>query len=122
MSRQQYGQPDAAGAPDVSLAIRWRNGDTGNRLDCETAVLLRTCLKPIFEQATSWPDLIAALNSKEFSLAIRGGRLVLTDLASGSRICTTRFLGVPLADLARRLGRPSICARRGGHGCGEFSH
>ncbi|PWE33518.1 hypothetical protein DDZ14_04825 [Maritimibacter sp. 55A14] len=104
----------AGGAADADISIRWRNGDTGNRLDCETAVLLRAHLRPILAGAESWADLLDGLHRRGFGLAFREGRLFLTDHDSSQSICTMRFLGMPLADLAARLGRLSMQAVPGG--------
>ncbi len=85
-----------------------------SRLDSESAMWLRATLTPIFESAQSWPGLAQALRQKGFALAFRKGRLMLLDTERGQRICTCRFLGSPLSDLAQRLGRLPIRAGRGG--------
>lgn len=82
-------------------------------LESETLALLRLFLAPIFERATDWDDLIAQLGARGFSLGFCTGRLVVID-DHGRAICTGRCLGVPLAELATRLGRPHIRADRTG--------
>lgn len=88
--------------------------------DCETAALLRASLCPLFDRATAWQGLAQALARRGLGLAIRDGRLVVQDMASGQRICTARYLGTTLRDLSRRLGRPLIRARSDHAAAGEF--
>ncbi len=89
-------------------------------LDSETAALFRAWMRPLFDQAASWSALTDTLRAKGFGLAIRDGRLVLTEHDNGARICTTRFLGASLAELSARIGRPRILARRDRAAAGEF--
>lgn len=88
--------------------------------DCETAALLRASVGPFFERAQSWAALSADLNAHGYGLAIREGKLVLTDRTSGHRICTVRYLGSSLRELAARLGRPCVVARRDRPGAGDL--
>lgn len=77
-------------------------------IDSETAALLRSWLMPILDRAEGWPALEAALEAKGYALAFRAGRLTLTDLTTGQRICHMRKLGTPLSALVARLGRPVV--------------
>jgi hypothetical protein len=86
---------------------------TADRLDCETAALLRSVLLPLFEQSRSWNGLIDRLHSKGYLMEFRNGLLCLTDQRDGNRICGLRFLGLDLGDLTARLGRPFVLARPG---------
>ena len=90
------------------------------QIDCETAALFRAILRPIFDAADSWTALMAGLAEKGFGLAIRDGRLVLTDQTSGQRICGVRFLGNSLAELSARLGRPHVVALPGNRAAGAL--
>ena len=88
-------------------------------LDSEALSLLRLFLTPVLETARDWCELTEHLRAKGFSLTFRQGRFViLNDL--GEAICTGRDLGVPMARLAERLGRPRVCANRSGK-AGELS-
>ncbi|WP_298933287.1 hypothetical protein [uncultured Ruegeria sp.] len=80
-------------------------------LDCETAALLRAAIRPVFASAASWGNLSDILKDKGYHLAFRQGRLCITDLATGARVCGLRFLGFELKDLISRLGRPIVVAR-----------
>lgn len=82
--------------------------------DCETLSLLRSFLKPIFDQAETWHALSKVLASKGYGIAFREGHLVVLD-GSGSALCTGSTLGVPLRSLSARLGRPSVRASLDGH-------
>lgn len=82
-------------------------------IDCETAALLRARLIPVFDSAQDWSGLMSALELKGFHLMFRNGRLALADQMSGAVICTSRFLGYSLPDLANRLGRPHIALTLG---------
>ncbi len=110
--------PDPTPIPD-SLPGPQGSGP-GKGLDCETAVLYRAVLGPVFDRAETWPALVERLAAKGFGLAIRGGRLMLTRTDSGGAICTARFLGHSLSDLAQRLGKPAIVPCRGRIAAGEF--
>ena len=112
------GRQDAAGSAEEDLFTRWRHD--GAEMDCETATLLRAHLAPLFEEAESWQALRAELAARGLKLAIRGGRLTVIGAASGRAICTASFLGVPLAALSARLGRPCVVALPGSDAAGEF--
>lgn len=99
---------------------RWRGVVSSNRLDCETAVLLRRALWPVFQSATSWPNLRRQLRAKGFDLSFFKGRLILTDAQTGERICSCKFLGHPLAVLTARLGRVRAKAPRGRNQFGQL--
>ncbi|WP_323766094.1 hypothetical protein [Marinovum sp.] len=100
--------------------IRWRGPESSNRLDCETGVLLRATLSPVFQQATSWTALRRKLARKGFGLGFHQGRLVLTDRQSGERICSCKYLGHPLRALSDRLGRAKVLASTDGRGRGTL--
>lgn len=110
-------QPDLV-AETGPLQTRWRGPEDSNRLDCETGVLLRRFLEPVFRQSTSWAGLRRRLASRGFDLGFNMGRLVLNHRESGTRICSCKFLGYPLGTLTERLGRAKVAAIRGrtGHG------
>lgn len=76
----------------------------GNRLDTEMATQLRIYLRADFENAESWSALRRALRNKGFSLKVEQGRLRLVDSLSRVDICSTGFLGFPLAQLEREFG------------------
>ena len=110
-------QPDLI-AEASPLQTRWRGPEDSNRLDCETGVLLRMVLEPVFRQSTSWAGLRRRLAGKGFYLGFNLGRLVLNDRESGARICSCKFLGYPLATLTERLGQAKVAAIRNGNGLG----
>ena len=83
-------------------------------LDSETACLLRRSMLPVIDAAQSWPELSAALRAKGFGMIFREGRLIFSRLEDGQELCTARFLGAPLDELAGRLGRPNVRAGRDG--------
>jgi len=83
----------------------WAEMRHGNRLDCETAVLLRQVVAPIFEQANSWQSLRARLRTEGYDIVFDGSRLILIETLRGTKICSCRFLGHPLPQLAARFGR-----------------
>ncbi|WP_108859509.1 hypothetical protein [Ruegeria sp. Alg231-54] len=93
-------QPDA-------FSVRQKSTE----LDCESAVLLRATILPIFASAASWAGLTDILNDKGYCLAFRDGRMCLTDQTTGDRVCGLRFLGLEFRDLVRQLGRPIVVAR-----------
>ena len=100
--------------------IRWSGPESSNRLDCETGVLLRSLLAPVFQQSTSWASLRRRLAGKGFDLGFHMGRLVLTDRDTGNRICSCKFLGHPLKSLTERLGRVKVLAPKDGIGRGTL--
>lgn len=109
---------DTGIAPDPMSANAGTSGPA--RFDCETAVLLRAVIRPIFEQSSSWSGLIDRLTAKGYCLVFRRGALCLTDISSGARICGLRFLGLSLRDLVGRMGRPFVVARPGGMADGDI--
>ena len=90
------------------------------QLDCETAALMRSWLRPLIDSASGWPALIDALSGKGYALAFRNGQLWLTCADTGRRICTMRHLGSGLRDLVSRLGRPAVRPIRGRPTWGEL--
>lgn len=115
---QTFG-PQAPTIPSPQLPSGSQTPDAPG-VDCETAMLFRAWLGPLFDQAASWSALMDTLRTKGYGLAIREGRLVLTDHASGARLCTVRFLGTSLRELAGRMGRPHVRALPGRPSCGEL--
>jgi len=112
--------PTLATSPNVSTVQTVAQGDNPTSLDSESAALFRAWLRPLFDQAVSWPALIKTLEAKGYGLAIREGRLVLTDKAQDAPVCTARFLGTSLRELAQRMGRPCVQARGDASAAGEF--
>ncbi|WP_171101904.1 MULTISPECIES: hypothetical protein [unclassified Ruegeria] len=88
------------------------------QLDCETAMLLRATIRPIFANAGSWTALAEVLKDKGYRLAFRRGRLCITEHETGKRVCGLKFLGIEFLDLVRRMGRPIVVAR-GKHADGD---
>lgn len=101
---------DIKSEPSVT---RWTGSQSSNRLDCETGVLLRAALAPVFRQSRTWPGLRRRLQGKGFDLGFYDGRLVLTETESGTRICSCKYLGYPLAALTEKLGRVRAKAPKG---------
>jgi len=101
-------------------------GVLGNRgtpqVDSETAALFRAVLRPLIAQSVSWSALMDALRGKGYGLAFRDGRLFLINYETGRRVCSLRFLGMPLRDLVKRLGRPIVRASPGARANGEVLH
>ncbi|SNS18855.1 hypothetical protein [Antarctobacter heliothermus] len=88
-------------------------------LDSEALSLLRLFLAPILEGAKNWQTLSEQLARKGFQLTFRRGHMViLNDIGEG--LCTGSDLGVPLARLAERIGRPRVRAHRTGQ-AGELA-
>ncbi|WP_299926618.1 hypothetical protein [uncultured Pelagimonas sp.] len=83
-------------------------------IDCETQALLRLFLGPILETAPNWSEIDTRLSEKGYGLCFREGRLVILN-ENGEAICTGRGLGIPLAEIANRIGRPSIKMHPDGH-------
>lgn len=99
--------------------IHWKHvGD--DHPDFESAILLRSLVLPAFENADSWWELAEALETIGFGLAIKDGHLTLIDVDQGISICSGRFLGKPLIEMAQKLGKPVIRATLSGDACGEF--
>jgi hypothetical protein len=89
-------------------------------IDSESAALFRAWVCPLLARAESWSGLAATLAARGYGLAIRDGRLVLIRHDSGECLCSLRFLGTSLRELAGRLGRPMVRPLPGGSGSGEF--
>lgn len=113
--------PETAKTGPVPL---WQLATSGNPdappVDSETAALFRATLRPLISQSPNWPALMDRLRAKGFGLAFRNGRLILTDTETGARVCSFRFLGMPLSDLVTRLGRPIVRALPGRPADGEI--
>ena len=105
-------------AHNAAPLVSWTHGSATQNPDVESGILLRSLVLPAFETATSWRQLVDALDSIGFGLSIRQGRLSLVDGMDGHRICTGRYLGMPLAKLTERFGKPMV--RSTGEGNGEF--
>lgn len=84
-------------------------------IDSETACLLRSFMVPAINSARDWSDLHTRLQRKGFSVAFRDGRLVFKSLDNGKEVCTGQFLGTPLKELVKKLGRPCVRAHSDGH-------
>ena len=89
--------------------------DAPAMLDSETACLMRSYMVPAIDAAQDWTDLNETLGRKGLEIGFRDGRLVFKRLDTGEEVCTGRFLGTPLRDLVRKLGRPCIKAHADGH-------
>ena len=89
-------------------------------MDSESAALFRAWLCPLLERAESWVDLSERLRAKGYGLAIRRGRLVLVRCDCGEPLCSLRFLGTSLRELAGRFGRPMVRALPGAQAAGEL--
>ena len=83
-------------------------------LDSETRALLRLFLAPILETATSWEDLGRQLAAKGYHIGFLEGHLVIRN-TEGEALCTGSGLGIPLAEISARIGRPCVKAHPGGH-------
>ena len=111
---------------DVSnLTPQWHRRVTPNNLDAppvdsETAAMFRAMLYPAINQSHSWSTLADRLRIKGYGLTIRDGRLFLTCQKTGARVCSFRFLGMPLVDLVARIGRPIVRALPGQSGDGDI--
>lgn len=80
---------------------------SGTALDCETLVLVRSFLAPILEAAESWTALSEQLEAKGYRLAFHAGHLVIEN-GQGDSLCTGSAIGVPLAKISQRIGRPTL--------------
>ena len=96
---------------DPALVRRHQSGEA--HMDCETAVLLRSVLLPVFARATSWPQLIDILTRKGYRLMFRQGVLCIINGTSGDRVCGLPFLGLQMPELVARFGRPCVVVRPG---------
>ncbi|WP_425073950.1 hypothetical protein [Sagittula sp. S175] len=83
-------------------------------LDCETRTTLRLFLEPIISAADSWPGLAADLLKRGYALGFREGHLVILN-DTGAAVCTGSDLGIPMASISARIGRPCVRAHAGGH-------
>jgi len=114
--------------PETERALstpQWHQKVTSSNLDTppvdsETAALFRATLLPVISQSPSWTALADRLRQKGYGLAMRDGRLFLTSHETGARVCSFRFLGLPLADMVARLGRPIVRALPGQGANGEI--
>ncbi len=103
---------------------QWHQQVTPNNLDAppvdsETAAMFRAMLYPVITQSPNWSALADRLKIKGYGLAMRDGRLFLTCQQTGARVCSFRFLGMPLVDLVARIGRPIVRALPGQPGTGD---
>jgi hypothetical protein len=89
-------------------------------IDSESAALFRAWACPLLARAESWAGLAASFEARGYGLAIRDGRLVLIRRAGGECLCSLRFLGSSLRELAARLGRPMVRPLPGGGSSGEL--
>lgn len=94
--------------PEAIPAVQWHSGGATTEMDCETATMLRLCLKPMFDGAQSWRDLLASLAARDYALQLRYGRLLIVNQQQRRAICTGSFLGTPFRDLVERMGRPAV--------------
>lgn len=99
--------------PQANWPTAPRTSGLPRPLDSEALALLRLFLAPVLERALSWKQLSEDLGRKGFRLTFRLGHLVILN-DSGEGMCTGSDLGVPLARLAERLGRPCVLADRSG--------
>ena len=77
------------------------------RPETETLVLLQGFIAPILKRAISWSNLSEQLARKGYAMVLRDGEGILFSQESKRDICTSSHLGMPLADLIKRLGAPS---------------
>ncbi|MBP0482411.1 hypothetical protein [Sagittula salina] len=76
--------------------------------------MLRIFLAPIFETGESWQQIAGTLRAKGYALSFREGHLVVLDDRDRA-LCTGSDLGVPMAAISARIGRPCVVARADGH-------
>lgn len=89
-------------------------------VDCETAVLLRAVVLPIFDDVQNWTALIDAMKAKGYRIGFRGATFSVIDDQTGKRLCGLRFLGLSMEDLVARLGRPKVIVRPGTSSDGDL--
>ena len=106
--------------PGPDPALIQHNRYRPAHFDCETAVLLRSVLLPVFDQANSWSQLIDILTPKGYRLMFRQGILCITDTQTGARVCGLQFLGLQMRDLVARLGRPCVVVHPGSGADGDL--
>lgn len=82
-------------------------------LDCETRALVRQFLAPILETSTSWADMGERLAAKGYRLGFLSGHLVIRT-SDGTALCTGSGIGIPLAEISARIGRPCVKAHSDG--------
>ncbi|WP_417677407.1 hypothetical protein [Pseudodonghicola sp.] len=107
-SASPTGLPGPALPPDLDHPI----------IDSEAAALLRGWLQPLIAASPSWAALEQALAAHGYGLAFLNGRLCLT--RDGDCLCSMRFVGAGLRDLAPRLGRPAVRPLPGRIACGTL--
>ncbi len=78
-------------------------------LDSETRALLRGFIAPVLETSKDWSELSNRLRKKGYDVGFRQGHLVVIN-DTGTPLCTGSMLGVPLREIAARIGRPSVRA------------
>ncbi|MCF6232651.1 MAG: hypothetical protein L3J36_06080 [Rhodobacteraceae bacterium] len=120
MNRPQPPETDASRSTP-----HWHRRVTSSNLDAppvdsETAAMFRAMLYPAIMQSSNWSTLTDRLRIKGYGLAMRDGRLFLTCQQTGARVCSFRFLGMPLVDLVARIGRPIVRALPGKSGDGDI--
>ncbi|MCC6007357.1 MAG: hypothetical protein JJU40_06750, partial [Rhodobacteraceae bacterium] len=98
--------------PEPLPPTRW-HAPGASRPDCESAILLRSHLGPVFARAASWEALGQALIRRGIRPHLGAGGLLLRQAATGEPVCDSAFLGHPLEDLVARWGRPPVLARAG---------
>lgn len=81
----------------------WASACGEKRLDTEMMIQLRIALCPIFDDAESWSDLRAGLQTKGFYVKRHEGRMFVHDDQSNVPICTCSTLGFPAAELDKRF-------------------
>lgn len=86
-----------------------------DRLDSETASLMRCYMVPTIQRARNWSELNETLRRKGLTIGFRDGRLIFKRLETGEELCTGQFLGTPLRELVRKLGRPNVRINPDGH-------
>lgn len=91
----------------------WGNNNRNGResaLDTETTITLACHLGRVFDNATSWDQLVFDLRDRGFSLRFEDTRLALVNEANGTSLCTCAALGRNFASLTERLGKPRVKA------------
>lgn len=91
---------------DPLPATRW-HAPGASRPDCESAMLLRAHLGPVFTRASSWGGLAEALQRRGLRLHFDAEALVLRQADTAETVCDSTFLGHPMAALVARWGRPA---------------
>ncbi|MHA6264539.1 hypothetical protein ACXYMO_15155 [Arenibacterium sp. CAU 1754] len=86
---------------------------SASALDTETKVTLACHLNQTFSAATSWSDLVSALDARGFGLQFLNDRLILINEQNGVALCACGSLGFSFQTLAQKLGKPSVQANTG---------